>query len=683
MRMPPVKYDVVALNGGWDQISPSLSLKPGIVRDGLNFECAPTGGYARVGGYERYDGRAKPSAATYQLIQVVSFTNTPSVGQTLTGFTSAATGYIAAVTATYMVLTQIVGTFSAGEVVKVGATTIGTSTTLTTSVTSKQYAQYQALAADVYRALIGKVPGSGAVLGVFGMVVSGVDKMYAFRNNAGGTGADLYEASASGWTQVAYKHEVSFTTGAVTTPADGETLTQGANTATVRRVMATGGTWAGGTAAGRFVIDAPAPGAFIAGAATLTSGATVNLSGANAAITVAPSGKYEVFLGNLAGSSGTIRTYGCDGVNRGFEFDGTTYAPIATGATTDTPSHVVVHKNHLLWGIRSSIVFSGPGTPFRYTATDSGGEIATGDSVYAFLIQPGSQTTASLAVYGPNQTAMLYGTSLSTWNFVTFNTGTGAIEYTAQNMAQSLVLDDPGVIAMSTSQDYGNFTQATLTNNIKNFIIAERDNVAYSSLMRDKSQYRLFFSDGYGLYLTIVNGKMLGAMPVFFPNIVNCAWEGMLSTGSGVAYIGDTTGYVHQMDVGSSFDGADIDAFITLNWNAMGSPRVLKRYRHASIEMQGTYYAEISFGYQLAYGTTEMGQADAVTYASGFSPAPDWDSFTWDDFFWDGRTLFPTEVDLRGTAENIQVSISSTGDYIYPFTVNSIINHYSPRRGMR
>ena len=232
MRMPPVKYDVVALNGGWDQISPSLSLKPGIVRDGLNFECAPTGGYARVGGYERYDGRAKPSAATYQLIQVVSFTNTPSVGQTLTGFTSAATGYIAAVTATYMVLTQIVGTFSAGEVVKVGATTIGTSTTLTTSVTSKQYAQYQALAADVYRALIGKVPGSGAVLGVFGMVVSGVDKMYAFRNNAGGTGADLYEASASGWTQVAYKHEVSFTTGAVTTPADGETLTQGANTAT-------------------------------------------------------------------------------------------------------------------------------------------------------------------------------------------------------------------------------------------------------------------------------------------------------------------------------------------------------------------------------------------------------------------------------------------------------------------
>ena len=109
-----VHYNIVTCEGGWDQLTPILSLKPGTLKDVQNFEVVPTGGYARIGGYERFDGRPKPSNASSSVLQVASFTNTPSVGQTLTGFSSGATGVIAYVGANYLVLTKQSLTFTNG-----------------------------------------------------------------------------------------------------------------------------------------------------------------------------------------------------------------------------------------------------------------------------------------------------------------------------------------------------------------------------------------------------------------------------------------------------------------------------------------------------------------------------------------------------------------------------------------
>jgi hypothetical protein len=48
-------------------------------------------------------------------------------------------------------------------------------------------------------------------------------------------------------------------------PMDGDTLTQGAVTATIQRVMWQSGSWTGGTAAGQFVVTNPSGGNFSAG----------------------------------------------------------------------------------------------------------------------------------------------------------------------------------------------------------------------------------------------------------------------------------------------------------------------------------------------------------------------------------------------------------------------------------
>lgn len=710
MRMPTkgqwaqVKYNETRLGGGvtpqgvsypggLDQTTPSLALQPGALRDVLNFECSQSGGYGRIDGYERFDGRPSPSLAVFQILQFVSFTNVPATGLVATQAVSGATGVIIAVNnvagAFYIAVTKITGTFDYTHSVTVpGPITVGTATTPSVILTAQVNAQYLAAAAAVYRADIGAVPGSGPVRGVVAMTFGGVDNVYAFRDNAGATASALYKASGSGWTLVPFLNIISFTTGAGggTGPLDGATLTQGANTATIRRIMWATGSWGGSAdAAGQFVITTPAPGNFGAGAATVTGGFTVVLSAIQTAITMLPGGKFEFVKCNFSGQLITRRIYGSDGVNKCFEFDGTTLAPITTGLTPDTPKHVTFHKNFLFIAQASSIFYCGAGTPFKWSSTAGGGEIATGDEVNGMITLPGSQTSSTLAVFMAGNTAFLYGIDPASFNFILFNAGTGALPYSVQNLFDTCVLDHLGAISIKTSLNYGNFLPNSLTKNIFPFVRQERSKIVASSVSRDKSQYRVFFSDGYGLWLTLINQQYLGAGVVLFPDPVFCIDEQDLSTGGEVTYFGtgNTSGYVMMLDTGTSFDGANIDAHITLAWDAIKSPRILKRFRAGSIEVQGGAYALINFGYQLGYGTPNISQPSLVQYATNFAASAAWDAFTWDAFVWDGQTLSPTEVDMTGTGENVQVTISSSTNYIAAYNVNSVIYHFTPRRGMR
>lgn len=685
MSNSPVRFDTVFMRGGLDQRTSLLKLPPGFVRDAQNYEIDPVGGYSRVEGYERYSGKTKPSNATYALIQVTAFTNVPSVGATLTGATSGATGVIIALSQSglYLVLTAISGTFTTSEVVRVGATTIGTATTQTVTITAKEQAQYTNAAADHYRTLIAAVPGSGPVRGVVHCVFSGVDHTYAFRDNSAGTLTILYESSTTGWTVVTLFNEISFTAGTTATAVDGDVLTQGGVTATIKRVVHQSGAWAG-SAAGRFIIPDPTGGNFAAGAATCVgSGATVTLSGIQIVITLTTGGKYEFDRANFSGALNTRRLYGCDGVNRAFEFDGTVYVPITTGQSSDQPKHIREHKNHLFLAFQTSAIQSVVGKPYKYASADGAAEYAVGDTITNFVRQPGNQESATLEITCLEKTSMLYGLGVSTFVLVDYKEQVGAQHYSAQNIGRTYAMDRNGVVDLRAVQEYGNFELATLTYSIQTFINDKRLRLNYSSVHRGKSQYRLFFNDGTALYLTVVNGQSLGSMPMAFPHPVNVAYEGMLANGEEVCYVGAVSGgMVYELEKGSSFDGENIDAYFTLNWNAMKNPRQLKEFKAAVLEIQGAFYAAITVQYALGYGNSAIPQGVSTEYESNVAVS-NWDEVNWDEFIWDGQTLRPTEAELRGTAENIQMRISSSTDYIMAYTIQSLICHYIPRRMMR
>lgn len=599
LNTPPVKYDLIRLAGGLDQVTPTLSLRPGIARRAANFECSITGGYTRIAGYERFDGRPSPSAAIYLLL-VCNITGTVAVGDMVLGSSSAATGKVIAVNGSDVVLTRVNGAFLAGELLSVsGVTQAEIQVVQGPSANGLLDATYKALAADDYRADIQAVPGSGPILGV--SIYRGV--VYAWRNDIYGTAAVMHRSSPTGW-QV------------VTTP------------------------------------------------------------------TLAPGGRYQTTIANFGGGTANYRMYGCDGKNKAFMFDGTTFTQISTGMTVDTPEHIAFHKQHLFLSFGASLQFSAIGDPLTWTPLLGAGELAMNAPITNLMPLPGDQSSGAMAVYTRNDTSVLYGTSSANFQLSIFNTGTGALPNTVQNMDQAYALDDRGIVSLGTSLNFGNFVPASLTMNIRPFIEQRLLRACASTVNRVKGQYRVFFDDGTAVYMTAMNGKVLGSMPVQFLRPALCITEGELNTGEAVVFFGSNDGFVYQMDKGTSFDGLPIDANINLVFNAIGAPRVLKRYRKASVELTGDSYAELAFGYDLAYRSTALSQPLDANYSNDLRSSY-WDSMNWDNFVWDGADISPTEVEVQGTAENIAIRLSSSSAIFQPFTVNSIIVHYSMRRGLR
>jgi hypothetical protein len=249
-------------------------------------------------------------------------------------------------------------------------------------------------------------------------------------------------------------------------------------------------------------------------------------------------------------------------------------------------------------------------------------------------------------------------------------------------MDQAYVFDDRGIMSLGTTLNFGNFLPAALTMNIQKFISTRRELAIGSTVNRDKGQYRVFFSDGSGLYMTVLNGNLIGSMPIEFTDAINCCVDSEAPNGGTVQFFGSTNGFVYQMDLGTSFDGDAIPANVNLVYNSIKSPRILKRYRRASVELTGNSYAEIQFGYDLGYRTLALSQPDDASYQNDLRSSY-WDEMSWDNFVWDGSDISPSEIEVTGTAENMAIRISSVSDLFASFTVNNIIVHYTLRRGLR
>jgi hypothetical protein len=662
-QIAPIQQDYFAFGGGLDLVTPPIQLKPGMVRDGaLNFECGVNGGYTRIKGYERYSGKPRPSDATYYTLPA-GITLPCNTGDTLTGLTSGATGVVIALPGGKFVLTKVTGTFQVSESLQVAAVTVATAAAVATlrgETDLSLDAQYRNLAADQYRNDIATITGSGSILGVKAYN----DVVYAFRANAGATAVNMWKSTATGWSQIVFDEEISFTAGN-TGLAEGATLTQGGVTSTIKRLIITSGTLAGGTAAGRMVIRSRAGGNYAAGAATGTG--AVTLSGVQTAITLATGGRFEFRVFNFGGSAGTKRMYGCDGANRGFEFDSTgdVFAPITTGMAVDKPSMIEVHKNQLFFMFGASVQHAAPGTPFIWSAVLGASEIALGDSGTNMLSMPGGDAGGAMLLSTRNRLFVLYGAGVSSWNLVTYSFEAGAFAYSAQQVGLALLLDDRGITSLQNTASWGNFDQASLSRLIKPWLNTRKTLILGSTIAREKNQYRLFFSDSYALYVTMAGPKVMGMMPILLSHVVKCVTSDEFSDGSERSFFGSTDGYVYEMERGTSFDGGAITFSLSPAFNHEKSPRTRKHYRTAVVEVTGSGYAEFQFSYSLGYGSNLIPSPDTQTAAP----------------FGTASTLpLPQVLRIDGSAENISPTFSGSSDYFDAFTLNSASLNYTPRR---
>lgn len=687
IQLAAPQFDYLRFVGGYDTETKPWNSKSAKLRESQNYEIAINNqGYADIEGYEIFDGQPAPSEAPYFILDV-TITGEFSVGDTITQLTSGATAVVLQVvtneTPNYLVITRITGTFDATNDLQVSASTEGTASSVARrsgASTSLLNAQFLNLAADEFRGDISAVPGSGGVLGIYLLD----DVWYTFRNNAGGTEADLFKSSTSGWVQVALGRELSFTSAGTYEVAEGDVITgetSGA-TATITRVMLESGSILGGDGLGRFIF-ASQTGTFQA--ETIKVGANLNvatIAADSAAIVQLPGGKYEMVRENFGGTAGTLRIYGADGINRGFEFDGTVFAPIATGMPVDTPLHVVVHKSHLFFSFQGSAQHSGIGTPYIFSPLFGAAELATGDIITGFMSEPGSTASATLGIYNRNTVHMLYGTSVLDWNLVKFRDELGAFDYSIQQFGQTMYLDDRGLTTFKTVQAHGNFQQSTVSRHIQRFINAKRTIVSASCIARDKNQYRLFFTDKTGLYVTTEGKKVVGLMPILFTNDVNVISSLEDNSGIEIIMFGSSDGKVYQLDKGTSFDGDPIEAFLKTFFHFSKSIRYLKKYLGVTLEASGDGYAEFNFSTELGYNSTDISQPGTQNAILPLGTVL-WDDFIWDSFVWDGVTLSPSNLKLEGSAENISLVIRKNSDFFFPMSITGAMIRYSFRRQLR
>jgi hypothetical protein len=332
--------------------------------------------------------------------------------------------------------------------------------------------------------------------------------------------------------------------------------------------------------------------------------------------------------------------------------------------------------------VGASIFFATPGLPYKFNANEGGGEIGVGDTITNFNRQPASQESPSLGIYATNSTQFLFGNEKDSWELVPYKNGVGAYPDTSQTLDHAYVFDRNGIIDYRAAEQFGNYVTAAITVALQPFTNAVRDTVACSTVERSRSQYRVFFADGTGLYSTIVNGKPRGTTKVRFPVAPNVAWESIKDGGNPISLFGSSAdGMVYEMERGTSFDGADISFRFTLSWYYGKNPRMIKRWRRLLPEVRSDGVIQFNMGFSLQYGQIARvpKPSDETVNLSSFG-APSWDAFVWDAFNWDGTTPAPELIRLDGSSVNIQFSVNGVANFLKPFTVSALTVNYEDRR---
>lgn len=682
--------EIYPVIGGLDLVTPARRVNPGRALRSLNFEPAE-GGARRMDGYERFDGQARPSDAFYWYLTFVNASALINANDSVFGLTSGAIG-VAVATATIQSGSIGAGTASGyvlliatgpnawlpGETVRRISTNIATCAggVVNGSPVTADHTAALTAAITQNRAAIQKPTGDGAVLGVW--TYNGW--AYVVRANGAAatlSGSDL--SSGLGWQTFVTTETVNFTTGTAAF-AEGETLTRSGVTSTIRRVVVTSGTWGAGNAAGYVVVTGRAGGSYTAGVGTSASG-SATLAGAQATVTLPNTGNYRFVNHAFGGAARNVRMYFVTGNSYAFEFDGTYLVPIRTGQLAearDKPTHIAVLGESLFLAYRfGSLLFSALGNPLSFLVSGGAGEIGFGDRITAVI--PDAQT--AVVIGGREKISYLSGTSAADFVMKVVTSGAGMKVNSEAQMLRPMYVDDRGIRDLTATQEFGDWKAGSVSDLISPLFEAKRRSgvePVEAVAVRKKNQYRLFLSDRSGLMVR-VGGKTPEILPFELPFDVTTSCSGEDLAGNEIVLIGTADGWVYEMDRGTSFDGAEIEAYHTLHFNDCRTPHLDKRFHSIEVDVDAPGTALIGFAAEVDCASGERpGKAEQSVVVTGG------DAYRW-QLGWDWTTPINGKLYARidAAGQNVSPSFAADSATEAAYTLGIIKINWSKRRWRR
>lgn len=665
---PPFPF---LLSGGLDTETPVLQRAPGWLMGVENYEPKPEGGYARVGNAERYDGSAAPSSIQPMTLGADgTFAITIEAGDAIVATPSGATGTAVYATSTVLAVAAVTGEFEDGDTITADGAPAG-SIVLDPLVPSLEANLIKAAAEDWRRASIGAVPGVGPVRGLG--VLYGV--VYAWRDVDAFT-QKVYKATAGGWVEVPMLRRVAFTAG-TTAYFEGDTLTKGGVSATVRRVVVQDGDpdqWSVGTpASGYLILSNITGGSFTAGVAG--GDGVCTLSGPDEAITLTAGGRWVLKPHNFFGGL-TKRLYGADGVNDLIEFDGEILVPIPVPMPVK-PTTLELHKAHLWAAFGTSIQRSGVQDPYIWTVLTGSAELANGDPVSELVSIAGSETEAAMLVLGRDKSSVIYGDSAD-FRIATLSNEVGVRPYTAQILGAVIGLDAEGMRHFPPTQAFGNFRHETITDHIRRRVVDLTPRASIVS--RRLGRYRLFMADG-SVLVGAPGQKRWSWTFCRYPFVVNVAAEGESEEVSR-NFVGCDDGFVRELDKGRSHDGEEVEAWMKTVFSPLGLPGFRKKVSRAEVEVESESAGSIQYSMEADYGDSALIGARSVA-ADMPPPALRWDIDAWDVGVWDGASGQTLRMRSRLACENVSITVYSRSTSELPHQLHSINLPFRPLRKLR
>jgi hypothetical protein len=722
------KTQYYALEGGLDVVTPALRIKPGKALAMVNYEPWYQGGYRRIPGYERFDGRPKPSEAAFTGFEV-SDVSTLTLRDTITGDNSGTTGILTGIwddDGTYgsdwIGVTKVSGPgFDNGEPCNTAAFTIDNEPVAFAAPNIDLEETWLLESELEYREDIAVVPGEGPVRGAWQRLAD----VYAIRNNVGSTAGILHRATTAGWvtTGITMGVYLRFDTG-TTQFFENDTLNgAGGASGTVHRVILNGGSGAwDASGEGYVILTGVTGGPFVNGEALdVGAGAVANADGIEATFAFSVDGVYRFINHNFFGGANTYRIYGCNGIDPGFEIDENRIVspilmptnpipetepdefPTSAIAPTNTPFLVEEHRGHLFFAFEGgSCQHSIVGVPLNFSGFLGAGEFGLGDELTSMNSIVGNVLVLSTT----RETRGLFGTSALDWELKITAEQSGSVLYGSQKIDTVYSLDDLGITSVARSDQFGDFVSATVSQQVQPIVIASRPRFNDSNIVRESNQYRLYFNDNSFLIMYVPAGSQsesrqqrssakkaefgFGSYAIPVKHIYNTDDE----TGKERTYFvtDDLTneGFVFEDQIGKNFDGGEIASYVRTAFNQVGSPSYRKKFRRADLELNAPSQLDLRFQSDLSYSAAESSSSvDDLDDVMNI-PAIDiiggggfWDIDNWDEFLWDGQSITTARANLQGTGENIGFLIFNQTAKSNPFVMQGITLHYDMRRLQR
>lgn len=673
------------IRGGLDQETTALKIPPGRLIAALNHEMQPNG-VQRTEGFERFDGHPAPSQAEFFTAQMHMDTSIVihflQPGELVTGNNTGATGIVLGTDLELGVgtiaLRSVTGNFEAGEKLLFVIAGVNYSVAILDSDPAAGDWRESANAlswlvdAQTYaRNLITAVPGSGPVRGVLWFK----DKLNAWRDSADATKGVLHHSTPAGWVETDLGWQVTFLTGGPYTPSPGDHIVgdQSGATATIRYIALDDGEWAKGTATGWLILDNVVG---TLGDETISSGTQLHfarLSDDGAArVSFPPGGRYDFDIFNFYATSSFERAYCTNGVGKAFEFDGDSVAFITTGMVDDRPFLVSEHKNQLILAfpygsLQNSIV----GSPRNFSGRLGAAELGMGHEITNII----PNTSDVMLVFTEKTMSALTGNDSSDFNLSPLSPSqeAGALAFTAQKIGDVVYLDNRGVRSAQAGQVYANFKLSSYTSLINRELHRKRVagiNPVASCVVKTKSQYLLFFDDGSGISI-FFGMKQPEPCLFLYPFVVSCSPHVVEVDGVERVFVGATNGFVYELNVGTSFDGDPIEAFIQLPYGHQGTPRMNKRYSALELDITAAMGTEIGLITQFDGGSAEQPFAveDDFTIAGGGGL---WGIANWGEFIWSAPQASRVEWWLDGMGSNMSPIFVSRQSTVPSYTMAGV-----------